>query len=333
MRAELLKKRARFMLKHLPEPSVEMPKRPVGPHTLFFKDLVAKAAANPQTPKAPVTAIMSQAASAWSKLGAQEKKLYEERALAAKAEYDQQRSSYESRLTPGDMLILKKRRDLAKSLGRTTATLPVIPGAPKARSMTPYAVFLKETWALSENKQREILGDAVSLPPNQRMKATAQAWKKLDPSAKAVRLHQLIFCPICVPRLTLTAQRFEAIAQKLNADHVSKRDGLMDTASYKEAQQEIKRVVQLADSKFKPKKRAAKKVAKKPAKAAAKKRVAKKVAKKPAKKAAAKKPAAKKPAAKKPAAKKAATKAPAKKAVAKKPAAKQPAAKKAASRK
>nr|KAJ3423100.1 hypothetical protein HK105_003125 [Polyrhizophydium stewartii] len=300
------------MLKHLPEPSVEMPKRPVGPHTLFFKDLVAKAAANPQTPKAPVTAIMSQAASAWSKLGAQEKKLYEERALAAKAEYDQQRSSYESRLTPGDMLILKKRRDLAKSLGRTTATLPVIPGAPKARSMTPYAVFLKETWALSENKQREILGDAVSLPPNQRMKATAQAWKKLDPSAKA---------------------RFEAIAQKLNADHVSKRDGLMDTASYKEAQQEIKRVVQLADSKFKPKKRAAKKVAKKPAKAAAKKRVAKKVAKKPAKKAAAKKPAAKKPAAKKPAAKKAATKAPAKKAVAKKPAAKQPAAKKAASRK
>ncbi|KAJ3206604.1 Protein transport protein S9 plasma membrane t-SNARE [Entophlyctis luteolus] len=142
-------KETRKKLRLLKKEAVSGPKRPLRPHTLYFKENYAAEAASAPYAKlsgiAKSAAVMKAIMQRYKALPAAEKEAYEKRCAEMKKAYEQEYAAFISARTPGQLIVQEKVRNLQKRLNpeKPTSKVAKDPLAPK-KPETSFFLFLKK---------------------------------------------------------------------------------------------------------------------------------------------------------------------------------------------
>ncbi|KAJ3387566.1 exp1-like protein [Entophlyctis sp. JEL0112] len=142
-------KETRKKLRLLKKEAVSGPKRPLRPHTLYFKENYAAEAESAPYAKlsgiAKSAAVMKAIMQRYKALPAAEKEAYEKRCAEMKKAYEQEYAAFISARTPGQLIVQEKVRNLQKRLNpeKPTSKVAKDPLAPK-KPETSFFLFLKK---------------------------------------------------------------------------------------------------------------------------------------------------------------------------------------------
>ncbi|CAG8471318.1 8689_t:CDS:2 [Acaulospora morrowiae] len=151
-------------------PTLEFPKKPAGPYTLFFSEYVKKTKADSPDLKLKDIAILG--GSNWKNMSDDQKNVYFERYKKAKSQYDVEYQKWMTSLSPEVYALENKRRRMEKAAGRSNQRPLRDPKAPK-KPRTPYLQFAMDN--MEEYKELKI---------TERSKEIAKKWKTLSPDEK-----------------------------------------------------------------------------------------------------------------------------------------------------